>query len=64
MSNKIMGIKLSGKNILIAVAFMIATYVAMNIVVALADFLTSGFIGILVSIVVGFLLFAAYKRGR
>lgn len=64
MSNKIMGIELSGKNIIIAIAFMIATFVAMNIVVSLADFLTSGFIGVLVSIVVGFLLFAAYKRGR
>lgn len=64
MAQKIMGIEMSAKNIVIAIAFMIATYLAIRIVGTFAVLLTTGFLGFVVSAVVGFLLFVAYKRGR
>lgn len=64
MAQRIMGIEMSGKNIVIAVAFMIATYLAIRVVGTFAIVLTTGFLGFVVSAVVGFLLFAAYMRGR
>jgi len=64
MASKIMGIEMSAKNIVIAIVFMVVTYLAIRIVGMFAVLLTTGFFGFLVSAVVGFLLFVAYKRGR
>jgi hypothetical protein len=64
MAQRILGVKMTGKNILLAIAFMVATYVAIRVVGMFALVLTSGFLGLVVSAVVGFLLFAAYMRGR
>jgi len=64
MAQRIMGIEMTGRNILIAVAFMVATYIAIRLVGTFAIVLTTGLLGFVVSAVVGFLLFAAYMRGR
>ena len=64
MAQKILGIEITGKNIVIALAFMIVTYIAIRVVATFAILLTSGIIGVIVSVVVGYLLFAAYMRGR
>ena len=64
MAKKILGIEMNGKNILIAVAFMVVTYLAIRVVATFTVLLTTGVIGVIVSAVVGFLLFAAYMRGR
>lgn len=64
MAKRILGIEMNGKNILIAIAFMVATYLAIRVVATFTVLLTTGLVGVIVSAVVGFLLFAAYMRGR
>jgi len=64
MANKIMGIEMNVKNILIAIAFMVVTSIVIRIIGMFAVLLTTGILGMLISAAVGLVLFAAYMRGR
>lgn len=64
MTERLMGIELSSKNVITAVAFMVGTYVAIRLIAFFAAFLTNGLFGVVVSAAIGLVLFYAFMRGR
>ncbi|TDQ66387.1 hypothetical protein ATL17_0380 [Maritalea mobilis] len=64
MAERFMGIELNANNIMLAIAFMVGTYIAIRLIAFFAAFLTSGFFGIVVSAAIGLVLFYAFMRGR
>lgn len=64
MAQRFMGIELNANNIILAIAFMVGTFIAIRLVAFFAAFLTSGFLGILVSAAIGLVLFYVFMRGR
>ncbi|WP_424981146.1 hypothetical protein [Maritalea sp. S77] len=64
MSERFMGIELNASNIILAIAFMVGTYIAIRLIAFFAAFLTNGFFGLLVSAAIGLVLFYVFMRGR
>lgn len=64
MAERFMGIELNARNTMLAIAFMVGTYIAIRLIAFSAAFLTNGFFGLLVSAAIGLVLFYAFMRGR
>ncbi|MCF4098581.1 hypothetical protein [Maritalea mediterranea] len=64
MSERFLGIELNANNIMLAIAFMVGTYIAIRLIAFFAAFLTNGLFGVVVSAAIGLVLFYAFMRGR
>ncbi|AVX04561.1 hypothetical protein [Maritalea myrionectae] len=64
MAERFMGIELNARNIMLAIAFMVGTYISIRLIAFFAAFLTNGIFGLVVSAAIGLVLFYAFMRGR